>query len=115
MRPFHSTIQLQEELDILQVKDACRTSLLEFVFQCIYHNPLAMFKEYYQKHRSLHDRNVRDQHISHVPEGYSALALLSSKIHGAKLRNELPLEIRKLDDISCFKKALQRRFVESNT
>ena len=74
-----------------------------------------MFKEYYQKRRNLHDRNLRDQHILHVPEGYSALALSSTKIHGAKLWNELPLEIRKLDDISCFKKALQRHFVESYT
>ena len=115
MSPFHSTNQLHKELDILQVKDACRTSLLKFVFQCLYHTPLAMFKEYYQKRRNLHDRNLRDQHIVHVPEGYSALALSSTKIHGAKLWNELPLEIRKLDDISCFKKALQRHFMESYT
>ena len=45
MSPFHGTNQLHNELEILQVKDACRTSLLKFVFQCLYHTPLTMLKD----------------------------------------------------------------------
>ena len=61
----------------------------------------------------MHDRNLRDFNVLHVPEDYSAMALSSTKFQGAKLRNNLPLDIRKLDDVTHFKKALHRHFVES--
>ena len=61
----------------------------------------------------MHDRNLRDFNVLHLPEGYSAMALSSTKIQGAKLWNNLPLDIRKLDDVTHFKKALHGHFVES--
>ena len=32
----------------------------------------------------------------HVPVGYSAIAVSSTRINGAKMGNELPLEIKKM-------------------
>ena len=72
-----------------------------------------MFNEYYQSRRNLHEINLRDLNVLHVPEGYSAIASSSTKINGAKLCNNLPLEIRKLGEVTDFRKALQKYFVES--
>ena len=49
----------------------------------------------------------------HVPVGYSAIALSFTRINGAKILNELPLEIRKIDDAICFKNSLKSHFMES--
>ena len=113
LSPFHSTNQLHQGLDILQVKDAHKANVLKFVFLCLHNTPLSMFNNYYQRGRNLHERTLRDLNVLHVPEGYSALS--STKINGAKLRNNLPLEIRKLGEVTDFRKALQKYFVESYT
>ena len=113
MSPLHSTNQLHQGLDILQVIDVYKASVLKFVSLCLRKISLPMFKDYYQSRRNMHDRNLRDFNVLHVPEGYSAMALSSTKIQGAKLWNNLPLDIRKLDDVTHFKKALHRHFVES--
>ena len=115
MSPFHSTNQLHKELDILKVKDVYKSRVLKFVFQCLNHTMLCMYNNYFQKRRSLHDRNLRDMKNLHVPVGYSAIALSSTRINGAKLWNELPLEIRKIDDAICFKNSLKSHFMESYT
>ena len=113
MSPLHSTNQLHQGLDMPQVIDVCKASVLKFVFLCLREISLPMFKDYYQSRRNMHGRNLRDFNVLHVPEGYSALALSSTKIQGAKLWNNLPLDIRKLDDVTHFKKALHRHFLES--
>ena len=115
LSPFHSTNQLHQGLDILQVKDAYKANVLKFVFLCLHNTPLSMFNDYYQRRRNLHERNLRDLNVLHEPEGYSAIALSSTKINGAKLWNNLPLEIRKLGEVTDFRKALQKYFVESYT
>ena len=51
----------------------------------------------------------------HVPVGYSAMALSSIKINGAKLWNELPLEIKRNDDVDCFTKSVKSYFMKSYT
>ena len=71
-----------------------------------------MFNNYFQKRQSLHDRNLRDMKTLHVPVGYSAMALSSTKINGAKLWNELPLEIKRNDGVDCFKKICKKPFRE---
>ena len=115
LSPFYSTNQLHQGLDILQVKDAYKANVLKFVFLCLHNTPLSMFNDYYQRRRNLHERNLRDLNVLHVPEGYSAIALSSTKINGAKLWNNLPLEIRKLGEVTDFRKALHKYFVESYT
>ena len=113
MSPFHSTNQLHKGLDILQINDVYKASVLKFVFLCVNHTPLSIFDQYYKRRRDQHSRSLRDLHNLHVPDGYSAIALSSTKIHGAKLWNELPLEIRKLDDVNCFKEAIKKHFMKS--
>ena len=95
LSPFHSTNQLHKELDILKVKDVYKSRVLNFVFLCLNHTPLCMFNNYFQKRQNLHDRNLRDKKNLHVPVGYSAMALSTTKINGAKIWNELSLEIKK--------------------
>ena len=115
MSPFHSTNQLHKELDILKVKDVYKSCVLKFVFLCLNHTPLRMFNNYFQKRQTLHDRNLRDMKTLHVPVGYSDLALSSTKINGAKLWNKLPLEIKRNDDVGCFKKSVKSHFMKSYT
>ena len=79
MSPLHSTIQLHQVLDILQVIDVYKASVLKFVFLCLRKISLPMFIDYYQSWRNMHDRNLRDLNVLHVPEGYSAMALSSTK------------------------------------
>ena len=95
------------------MKDVYKSDVLKFVFLCLNHTPLRMFNNYFQKRQSLHDRNLRDMKTLHVPLGYSAMALSSTKINGAKLWNELPLEIKKNDDVDCFKKSVKSHFMKS--
>ena len=80
--PLHSTNQLHKGLDILQVIDVYKASVLKFVSLCLPKIPLPMFKDYYQSRRNMHDRNLRDFNVLHVPEGYSAMALSSTKKSG---------------------------------
>ena len=86
-----------------------------FVFLCLHNTPLSMFNDYYERWRNLHERNLCDLNVLHVPEGYSAIALSSTKNNSAKLWNNLPFEIRKLGNVTDFRKALQKYFVESYT
>ena len=74
-----------------------------------------MFNNYFQKRQNLHDRNLRDKKNLHVPVGYSAMALSTTKINGAKIWNELSLEIKKSDDVVSFKKAVKSHFISSYT
>ena len=115
LSPFHSTNQLHKELDILKVKDVYKSRVLNFVFLCLNHTPLCMFNNYFQKRQNLHDRNLRDKKNLHVPVGYSAMALSTTKINGAKIWNELSLEIKKSDDVVSFKKAVKSHFISSYT
>ena len=115
LSPFHSINQLHQGLDLLQVQDAYKANVLKFVFLCLHNTPLSMFNDYYQRRRNLHEINLRDLNVLHVPEGYSAIALSSTRINGAKLWNNLPLEIRKLGEVTDFIKALQKYFGESYT
>ena len=113
MSPFHSTNQQHKGLDILQINDVYKASVLKFVFLCVNHTPLSIFDQYYKRRRDQYSRSLRDLLNLHVPDGYSAIALSSTKIHDAKLWNELPLEIRKLDDVYCFKEAIKKHFMKS--
>ena len=97
------------------MKDVYQSRVLKFVFQCLNHTMLCMYNNYFQKRESLQDRNLRDMKNLHVPVSYSAIALSSTRINGAKMWNELPLEIRKFDDAICFKDSLKSHFMESYT
>ena len=72
---------------------------------------LEMFKEYFAKRRDMHNRSLRDLENLHVPEGYSGMALTTVKIKGANIWNEIPIEIRKIDETSSFKRAFKQHFI----
>ena len=52
-----------------------------------------ILKEYFAKHRDMHNQSLRDLENLHVPEGYSPMALTTVKNKGAKIWNEIPFEI----------------------
>ena len=74
-----------------------------------------MFNSYFQKRQNLHGRNLRDKKKLHVSVGYSAMALLTTKVNGTKVRKKLSLEIKKSDDVVCSKEAVKSHFINSYT
>ena len=95
MNPLYSTNQLHRENDMLMVKDLYKSRVLKFVYQSLNQSPLEIFKEYFVKRRDMHNRSLRDLEYLNVPEGYSGMALTTVKIKGAKIWNEIPIEIKK--------------------
>ena len=59
-----------------------------------------------ERRRDMNNRSLRDLENLNVPEGYSGMALTTVKIKGAKIWNEIPIEIRKIDEIASFKRAV---------
>ena len=115
MNPLYSTNQLHRENDMLMVKDLYKSRVLKFVYQSLNQSPLEIFKEYFVKRRHMHNRSLRDLENLNVPEGYSGMALTTVKIKGAKIWNEIPIEIRKIDEIASFKRAVKQHFISLYT
>ena len=82
--PLYGTNQLHKELNTLQVKDVYKARILKFTFECLNSAPLSMFQDYYKKRSQLHNRSLRDLKNLHIPEGYSGMALSTTKIKGSK-------------------------------
>ena len=96
--PMYGTNQLHKKLNTLQVKDVYKARILKFTFECLNSAPLSMFQDYYKKCSQQHNRSLRDLKKLHIPEGYSGMALSTTKIKGSKIWNELPFNIRAIDD-----------------
>ena len=84
--------------NMLMVKYLHKSSVLKFVNQSLNQPPLEIFKDYFAKRRDMYNRTLRDLENLHLPEGYSWMALTTGKAKGAKVWNEIPIEIRKLDE-----------------
>ena len=97
------------------VKDLYKSRVLKFVYQSQNQSPLEIFKGYFVKRRDMHNRSLRDLENLNVPEGYSGMALTTVKIKGAKIWNEIPIEIRKIDEIASFKRAVKQHFISLYT
>ena len=82
----------------------CRAQL--YVFQCLNHT-----NNYFQKRESLHDRKLRDMKNLHVPVGYLATALSSTRINGKNCHSKLD----KNEDAICFKNSPKSHFIVSYT
>ena len=115
MNPLYSTNQLHRDNDMLMVKDLHKSSVLKFVYQWLNQSPLEILKGYFAKCRDMHNRSLRDLENLHDPEGYSGMALTTVKIKGAKIWSEIPIEIRKIDKTSSFKRAVKQHFISLYT
>ena len=105
--PLYGTNQLHKELNTLQVKDVYKARILKFTFERLNSAPLSMFQDYYKKRSQQHNRSLRDLKILHIPVGYSGMALSTIKSKGSKIWNELPFNIRAIDDKVNFKKEVK--------
>ena len=105
--PLYGTNQLHKALNTLQVKDVYKARILKFTFECLNSAPLSMFQDYYRKRSQQHNRSLGDLKNLHIPEGYSGMALSTTKIKGSKIWNELPFNIRAIDDKAHLKKEVK--------
>ena len=59
---INNVLTLHKGLDILQINDVYKASVLKFVFLCVNDTLLSIFYQYYKRRRDQHSRSLRDLH-----------------------------------------------------
>ena len=114
--PFPHSLLLFFDLEILKLDDTYHLHVSSFVYEC--HNNLAPnhFSDYFTQVSDIHHHNTRS--ASHGAfflkrKNTFQYGLRSVCFNGAKIWNNIPLDIRNSPSVGNFKKKIKQLFLES--
>ena len=102
------TEQLHKDIHILKVKDIYICNTLSFVNSCIMGNVPEYFKTYYTYRESNY---CLRRNLLNVPRTRTVMGSLSTRVHGARLWNNMHPDCHKFILQENFKKCLMNHFI----
>ena len=106
----YGTDHLHTDLDILKVHDIYKTSVLSFVHNCMFGNPIEVFQDYFQSRQTIHTHHTRSRHNLITHRARTELGKSSTHYVGATLWNQLNNEICSIKNKHTFRKDVSKFF-----
>ena len=97
---------------ILNVYDINDYIIESFIYECLYGNIPAIFRNYFQRNADVHDHILRNGNDLYVSYGRLDIRKFSIKIAGANWWNYLPSFVKNSQSIHIFKKNMRHYLVE---
>ena len=99
--------------NMLSVIDINRYLTGTFMYQCIHKEAPEMFLNLFHTNSNFHDHDARYSEDLHVPYGGIDVRKFSIKIHGAKLWNSIPDQIKNAQSKYTFKQQFRNYLFET--
>ena len=98
---------------LLNVYDINNYTIGIFIYRCMHESLPDLFDNFFMTNRDFHGRELRDADDLYTPYARLDIRRFTIRIHGAKLWNNLPAQIRNSDSIHIFKRRLRSHIIES--
>jgi len=106
------TSPLFRSSNILKLYDLNKVQVALFVYKCMHNNLPSLFSSYFILNSEVHGHNTRMSSSVHRIQSRINARHFSIKIHGAKIWNSIPFEIRQSLSEHTFKKKLKLRLLD---
>jgi len=106
------TSSLFKSTNILKLCDLNKFQVACFVYKCIHNNLPSLFCSYFVLNSEVHGYNTRMSSSLHRIQSRINVRHFTIKIHGAKIWNSIPSEIRQSLSERIFKKKLKLKLLE---
>ena len=115
---MYGTVKLHNELDILQIQDILKNSVLNFVFKCVKDAPIEPFKNYSTFRHEHYNYNLRNNENITTNKILQNMAKNTTHFKGASLWNDFSDDAQSITDEKVFKRVLSKmykgRYIENS-
>ena len=109
---MYNTNELYTELNLLEVHDIFKVSILSFVHNCVNGKPIAIFQNYYQTREDIHSHNTRNKTYLQIPTARTELGRTTSHNIGARLWNTIESDLKSIKNQHSFRRKIQKYFMK---
>ena len=107
---MYSSNQLHKDLNILNITDIFKTTVLSFVHNCIKGNPIPVFQNYYQDREGVHQHYTRNRQQLQTDRFRTNMGKSTTHYNGAILWNNLGNDLTSIADRYEFRREISKLY-----